>query len=89
VNTLDAWTEAVCAELGLDAGAVDPKALLDVARDVAHAVARPAAPLTAYLLGLAVGRGLPAAEASARVGQLAAAWGARAGSIDETDGPAR
>jgi Domain of unknown function (DUF6457) len=56
---------------------------------VAHAVARPAAPLTAYLLGLAVGRGIPAAEAAARVGQLAAAWAAGPGSIDETDGPVR
>ncbi len=89
MNTLDAWTEAVCAELGLDAGAVDPKALLDVARDVAHAVARPAAPLTAYLLGLAVGRGIPAAEAAARVGQLAASWDAGRGSIDTADRPAR
>ncbi|MGH3781916.1 MAG: DUF6457 domain-containing protein, partial [Pseudonocardiaceae bacterium] len=30
--------------------------VLDMSRDVAHGVARPAAPLTAYLLGLAAGR---------------------------------
>jgi Domain of unknown function (DUF6457) len=89
VSTLEAWTEAVCAELGLDPGAVDPKALLDVARDVAHAVARPAAPLTAYLLGLAVGRGIPAPEAAARVGRLASSWAAGHESIDPADRSAR
>jgi hypothetical protein len=50
--------------------------VLDVARDVAHGVARPAAPLTAYLLGVAVGQGRPLAETAARVSQLAARWAA-------------
>jgi hypothetical protein len=50
--------------------------VLDVARDVAHGVARPAAPLTAYLLGVAVGQGRPLAETAARVNQLAARWAA-------------
>ena len=30
--------------------------VLDMTKDVAHGVARPAAPISAYLLGLAVGR---------------------------------
>jgi hypothetical protein len=30
--------------------------VLDLARDVAHGVTRPAAPVTAFLLGLAAGR---------------------------------
>ncbi len=67
MSTLDAWTEAVCRDLGLDPATVDITALLDVAREVAHGVARPAAPLTAYLLGVAVGRGTPAPEAAARI----------------------
>lgn len=33
-----------------------PVVVLDLARDVAHAVERPAAPLTSFLLGVAVGR---------------------------------
>jgi hypothetical protein len=45
-----------------------------VARDVAHEVARPAAPLTAFLLGVAVGRGQPVAEAAAKLTALAQAW---------------
>jgi hypothetical protein len=74
VNTLDEWAAAVCGELGLDPAALDPRLVLDLARDVAHGVARPAAPLTAYLLGVAVGQGQPPAEAAARISQLAAQW---------------
>jgi Domain of unknown function (DUF6457) len=74
VSTLERWTEAVCAELGIDPALADTKAVLDLARDVAHGVARPAAPLTAYLLGVAVGRGQPVADAAARLRDLAGAW---------------
>lgn len=55
-EALDRWLEAASAELGLDAATVDIGTVLDVARDVAHGVARPAAPLSTFLLGLAVGR---------------------------------
>ena len=39
----------------------------DVAREVAHGVQRTAAPVTTYLLGLAVGRGATTTEAAAAV----------------------
>jgi hypothetical protein len=74
VNNLDQWTESACAELGLDRGCADTKAVLDLARDVAHNVERPAAPLTAFLLGVAVGRGQGIDEASGRLRALASAW---------------
>jgi hypothetical protein len=74
VNTLDEWAAAVCGELGLDPAALDPRLVLDLARDVAHGVARPAAPLTAYLLGVAVGQGRAPAESAARISLLAARW---------------
>lgn len=74
MNTLDEWAKAACAELGLDPASLDAQLILDVARDVAHGVARPAAPLTAYLLGVAVGRGQPLAGSAARISQLAAQW---------------
>jgi hypothetical protein len=45
-----------------------------VARDAARGVARPAAPLTTYLVGVAVGQGLPLPEAAARVTALASGW---------------
>ena len=74
MSTLEQWTAAVCADLGLDPGAADTKAVLDLARDVAHSVARPAAPLTAYLVGVAVGGGLALPDAAARIQALAAGW---------------
>ena len=48
--------------------------LLDMARDVAHGVLRPAAPLTAYLLGVAVGRGADPQVAFARIDSLVKEW---------------
>jgi Domain of unknown function (DUF6457) len=49
--TLDEWMTVVSEEFGI--GPVDTAAVLDLARDVAHGVARPAAPLTCLLVGLA------------------------------------
>jgi Domain of unknown function (DUF6457) len=97
VNTLDEWAAAACRELGLDPACLDLKVVLDLARDVAHGVARPAAPLTAYLLGVAVGQGRPLAGSAARISQLAAQWApadsaTRGGAATRgaaTDGPAR
>jgi hypothetical protein len=55
VNTLHDWIERVIRELGLDPQ-LDRDLILDLTREVAHGVARPAAPLTAFLVGLAAGR---------------------------------
>ena len=74
MSTLDEWTEALCAELGLDPGEGSQKTVLNLARVAAHTVDRPAAPLTAYFLGVAVGRGEPLAETAARLQQLARDW---------------
>jgi hypothetical protein len=79
MNTLEEWTSKVCADLEIPADAVNRAVVLDLARDVAHGVARPAAPLTAYLVGVAVGRGLPLQEAAGRVQALAATWPASEG----------
>jgi hypothetical protein len=53
--TLREWTDELSAALSLD-GDVDIDLLLDVARESAHAIERPAAPVTTFLLGLAAGR---------------------------------
>jgi hypothetical protein len=53
---LDHWVDRVAALLELPAQEVDVSLVLDLARDAAHGIARPAAPLTTFLLGLAVGR---------------------------------
>ena len=55
---LAAWVVRACAALGLEPLSVgEQDAILDLAREVAHNVARPGAPVTAFLLGVAVGRG--------------------------------
>jgi hypothetical protein len=74
MSTLEQWLERAARELGLDV-TVDTALVLDLARDVAHGVARPAAPLTTYLLGMAVGAGADPAEAAARLSALAAEGG--------------
>ncbi len=53
---MEEWIDAVRLELDLDS-TVDVDVLLDVARVAAHNVDRPAAPVTTYLLGLAVAGG--------------------------------
>ncbi|MEU1605652.1 DUF6457 domain-containing protein [Micromonospora matsumotoense] len=74
MTVLDDWVTAACAELGLDPAEVSVPTVLDLARDVAHQVVRPGAPVTAYLLGVAVGRGADPAAAAARLSGLAAEW---------------
>jgi hypothetical protein len=74
VNVLDNWIAAACDELGLSTDDVEAKSVLDVARDVAHNVVRPGAPVTAYLMGIAVGRGADPADVAERLSSLALDW---------------
>lgn len=77
-EALDEWLAAAAAELGLDAETVSIATVLDVARDVAHEVARPAAPLSTFLLGVAAGRSdVPAAalaDGATKLTRLAESW---------------
>jgi hypothetical protein len=68
--TLDEWTATVCSTLRLDPSLVDQALILDLARDVAHGVHRTAAPLTAYMLGLAVGTGTAMSDGAAAIAAL-------------------
>ncbi|GLW99735.1 DUF6457 domain-containing protein [Microtetraspora sp. NBRC 16547] len=74
MNVLEEWTALVCRELGVDPERVDRKAVLDLTRDVAHGVTRPAAPLTAYLVGLAQGTGTAPQDAVERLSAMARNW---------------
>ncbi|WP_328938131.1 molybdenum cofactor guanylyltransferase [Streptomyces tauricus] len=86
-HVLDEWITAAKDELGIDLE-VDTGLLLDLARDAAHGVARPAAPLTTFLVGYAAGRagGGPeaVAEAARKATALALRWAAEA----QSDAPA-
>ncbi len=85
-HVLDEWIAAAKADLGVDLD-VDTATLLDLARDAAHGVARPAAPLTTFLVGYAAGRagGGPqaVAEAARKAAELARRWAEE----DAEDGP--
>ncbi|MER5700434.1 DUF6457 domain-containing protein [Micromonospora sp. NPDC020750] len=74
MTVMDDWVTAACAELGLDPDQVPVPVVLDLARDVAHQVLRPGAPVGAYLLGLAVGRGADPAATAGRLSALAGTW---------------
>ena len=69
MSVLDDWVATVRA--AYDLPEVDVTLILDLAREAAHNVARPAAPLTTYLLGIAVARGADPAAAAARITALA------------------
>ncbi|MFI1164984.1 NTP transferase domain-containing protein [Streptomyces sp. NPDC020801] len=75
-HVLDEWISAVKDELGIDLD-VDTGVLLDLARDAAHGVARPAAPLTTFLVGYAAAQGKGGPEAVAQAARKAAALALR------------
>ncbi|MFJ9815877.1 NTP transferase domain-containing protein [Streptomyces sp. NPDC101151] len=75
-HVLDEWISAVKDELGIDLD-VDTGVLLDLARDAAHGVARPAAPLTTFLVGYAAAQGKGGPEAVADAARKAAALALR------------
>ncbi|MEU6104728.1 NTP transferase domain-containing protein [Streptomyces flaveolus] len=75
-HVLDEWISAAKDELGIDLD-VDTRVLLDLARDAAHGVARPAAPLTTFLVGYAAARAGGGPEAVAEAAHKAAALAQR------------
>lgn len=86
---LDEWITAVKAELGIELD-VDTGVLLDLARDAAHGVARPAAPLTTFLVGYAAAKAEQdgpeaVATASRKAAALANRWADEAGEAKGTD----
>ncbi|WP_328725766.1 NTP transferase domain-containing protein [Streptomyces sp. NBC_00259] len=81
-SVLDEWITAVKDELGIELD-VDTGAVLDLARDAAHGVARPAAPLTTFLVGYAAAKAggdsaKAVAEAARKAAALAERWAAEA-----------
>lgn len=74
---LTRWAEELARDLGIEQ-VLGVDEILDLAADAAHGVMRPAAPLTTYLVGVAVGQagGEPArvAEVLDRVRAAIAGW---------------
>ncbi|GAA3626670.1 DUF6457 domain-containing protein [Microlunatus ginsengisoli] len=87
---IDTWIERLSAELGVADIQFDNDALhtvLDLARDAAHEVERMAAPLTTFLIGVAVGRGETLGASAAKATGLLLGLNGPATQIDgEADG---
>lgn len=79
-EALDAWADALRDRFDLDSADLPIALILDLARDVAVGVARPAAPFSAFVAGLVAGRagGDPARvrEAVEAITALAKEWDA-------------
>lgn len=79
--SLQDWMDELCDELSVDTD-MDVSALLDLARDAAHSVERPAAPLTTFVVGYAAamrgGSAKDIVECTDAATNLAAEWGTRA-----------
>ena len=52
---MDEWITRLCDALDVPIADVDINAVLDLARDAAHNVDRPAAPITTYIVGVLLG----------------------------------
>ncbi|MGH3354548.1 MAG: DUF6457 domain-containing protein [Nocardioidaceae bacterium] len=78
--TLQDWMDELSDELSVDTE-VDMSAILDLARDAAKGVARPAAPLTTFLVGYAAamrgGTLKDISECTDTATDLASEWAAR------------
>lgn len=74
MNQLQEWASALCSDLGIEVDDLDYELILSMARDAGQAVARPVAPISVYLVGMAVARGLPPLEAEERLGELTKRW---------------
>jgi hypothetical protein len=86
--TLHDWIDELCDALDLETE-VDEGVILDLARDAAHAVERPAAPITTYLLGYAAalnGGDPEKVEAlAAAATELAEKWGGEKDELAEVE----
>ncbi|HSE72452.1 MAG TPA: DUF6457 domain-containing protein [Nocardioidaceae bacterium] len=84
--TLHDWIDELCDALEVDAE-IDEGLILDLARDAAHSVERPAAPVTTFLVGYAAalrgGSTSDVEELAARAQALAEKWGGEDVSADD------
>ncbi len=72
-DTWAPWIAEVCARLGVDPSLVDVPAIHDLTRQVAHRYERPMAPVSAHLVGIALGMALaadPDLDAAALLAEL-------------------
>ena len=76
VAKMDAWLGRVSDALGLDPLLVDAHKwdLLDLIRAISKGPTKPGAPLSTFLIGVAVGQGIDTDDAIDRVSRLVEWW---------------
>ncbi|MGV1037792.1 MAG: DUF6457 domain-containing protein [Candidatus Nanopelagicales bacterium] len=73
MDAVDSFSEILASELGV-AMETSTGELLDLAKDVAHQVARPATPVATYIMGLAAASGNDSQTIAAAVGRSIELW---------------
>ena len=68
---LDDWSRRLIEALGLELDSLDIDLILAVARDSAHGITRPAAPVTTFLVGYAAARAGGGPEQIERASRIA------------------
>lgn len=78
---LEAWIAELGPHLGLAGEEVPTQVILDIARDVAHGAVRAGAPVSTFMVGLALGRGgIDSTEQGIQaVADALGAWAQRSG----------
>jgi len=86
--TLHDWIDELCDALDIETE-FDESLVLDLARDAAHNVERPAAPITTYLLGFAAAQHEAGPEGlerlAAAAAQLAEKWGGEESDVEDVE----
>ncbi len=73
MDAVDSFSDILASELGVTMETSTGE-LLDLAKDVAHQVARPATPVATYIMGLAAANGKDSETIAAAVGRSIGLW---------------
>jgi uncharacterized protein DUF6457 len=82
--SLEDWVAELIPALGLSANfTLDIDLVLDLARDAAHSIARPAAPVTTYLVAYAAAQGDGSPQTVRELSQIASRLALAHGSLEQ------
>lgn len=68
------WIERACASVDVDPDLVDVEAIHGLTKDIAHEAVRAMAPVGAFILGVAVGRGGAVQDSDSLLAALRSSW---------------
>ena len=74
LSELHAWIAAISPELQISTDEIPVNEVLDLSKSIAYGVTRPGVPVTAFLAGLATGRGQDAHTVLSLLNSRAQQW---------------